>query len=67
MKIQIKKYLSDLNPGQKEVIGLILFMIIVMVFTFRSTEEVAVNKALEPDLLITSKSIQPSNEIEFVF
>ena len=61
MKIQIKKYLSDLNPGQKEVVGLILFLIIVMVFTFRSSEDsdiIGVSE-LEPD--ITSKILQPES------
>jgi len=59
MGIQIKKYLSELNPKQKEVAGLVLFLIIVMVFSFRSTEEVSVKKLGEPEILITPKTIPP--------
>jgi len=61
MKVQIKKYFSDLNSQQKEVAGLVLFLIIIMVFFFRPTEEVVVKKIVEPDLLITSKAVQPES------
>jgi membrane-bound lytic murein transglycosylase MltF len=59
MKVQIKKYFSDLNTQQKEVAGLVLFLIVVIVFFFRPTEQVVVKKIVEPDLLITSKTVQP--------
>ncbi len=40
---------------------MVLFLIIVMVFSFRSNQEVAVKKIGAPDLLITSKTIQPDS------
>ncbi|RKZ70903.1 MAG: hypothetical protein DRQ48_05205, partial [Gammaproteobacteria bacterium] len=64
MKIQIKKYLSDLNTSQKEVVGLVLFLIVVMVITFRSSEEVEIKGIAEPDLLITPEAITPESIID---
>ena len=61
MEIQIRKYLSDLNTKQKQklIVSLGLFLVIVLVFAFRSPEQVGTKIITKPESLLTSKTIQP--------
>jgi membrane-bound lytic murein transglycosylase MltF len=61
MGIQIKKYLSDLNPKQKEVAVLVLILIVVMVFSFRPTKELDIIGVAELEPNITSKTLRPES------
>ena len=64
MKVQIIKYLSDLNTKQREIAGLVLFLIIVIVIFFRPSEEVDIKGIAEPDLLIAPNAITPDSIID---